>query len=447
MKLSFFGAALATTLALASAAQANGRIPGSSSVQFSVADPDLVIVRVTFGLLVSHDRGKTFAWTCEQNVGFSGNEDPMYAVTPSGAFFASTYQGVSISRNAGCDWTTVIDPTSGLGRQVFIDLSWNPNDLKNLVVFASTYDKQDPQGNILFGSKLWETKDDGVSWKQLPSVFDSRMLGYTIDLTKTDPNRVYTSMSRDPGTRASVGILLTSKDHAATWEPLEIPFVNGETGVYIAAVDPNDAERVYLRTSNAPGAPTRLLLREATDGGPATVRTVYTATADLVGFALTPAGDKVYIGGSKDGLLVARTTDFEFEKRSNIDVQCLALAADGVWACSTENASKTGFIVGRSQDDGATFTGLARLCDITGPLACEPTDGSVGTCNPLWPSQSASLACAPDAGSPAVAPDAGTAVPESSDSGCGSRNTSATPWGALVALAGAAFAVTRRRRG
>ena len=445
MKLSFFGAALATTLALASAAQANGRFPASNAIQFSETDPDLVLLRVTFGLLVSHDRGKTFAWTCEQNVGFSGNEDPMYAVTPTGAIFSSTYQGISISRNAGCDWKTVVDPTSGLARQVFIDLASNPNDGKHLVVFASTYDKQDTEGNLLFGSKLWETRDDGASWTQIVSPFDARMLGYTIDLTKSDPQRIYATMTRSPGTPQSTGILLTSKDHAASWDPLEVPFVNGETGVYIAAVDPVDAERVYLRTSNAAGAPTRLLLREATDGGPATLRTLYTATADLLGFALTPAGDKVYIGGPKDGLLVASTSDFQFQKRSSIEVQCLALAADGVWACSSESS---GFIAGLSKDDGATFASVARFCDITGPLSCAAEDaGSTKTCNALWPSQSASLGCVPDAGSPAVTPDAGTAVPESSDSGCGSRNSSATPWGALVALAAAAFAVTRRRRG
>ena len=40
----------------------------------SKGDPDLVILRVTFGLLVSHDRGKTFDWVCEQSINVTGGQ-------------------------------------------------------------------------------------------------------------------------------------------------------------------------------------------------------------------------------------------------------------------------------------------------------------------------------------------------------------------------------------
>ena len=449
MKLSFLRragivAALATTLLSGGTALANGRFPASNALQFSAADPNLVILRVTFGLLVSHDRGKTFRWTCEQSVGFSGNEDPMYTVTPSNLVLASTYEGISRTTDQACNWAPIVDPASGLAKQVFIDLAASPNDGKDIVVFSSTYDRQDDAGNIVFASKLWETKDEGSTWARLGGDLDPQMLGYTLDLTKSDPNRLYVSATKSPGTADSSGYLLTSTNRGTTWDELAVPFVNGETGLYIAAVDPTNAERVYLRTSNDVSKPSRLLLREApADGGPATIRTLYTGVAELLGFALTPAGDKVYIGGPQDGLLVASTSDFQFQKRSDVEIQCLALADDGVWACSSETS---GFIAGVSKDDGATFEPLVRFCSIQGPLTCPAGSGSSTQCDGLWPQLRASLGC--DSAGDASVADAGAspAAAPSGDSGCGSRVSTSTPWGALLALAAAAFAVTRRRQ-
>lgn len=437
-------AALAATLLSGGAALANGRFPASNALHFSASDPDLVILRVTFGLLVSHDRGKTFRWTCEQSVGFSGNEDPMYTVTPSNVVIASTYEGITKTTDQACDWSTLADPASGLAKQVFIDLAANPNDGKDIIVFSSTYDRQDDAGNIVFASKLWETKDEGTSWARVGGAIDPELLGYTLDLTKSDPNRLYISATKNPGTADSVAYLLASKDHGTLWDELAIPFLDGETGLYIAAVDPTNAERVYLRTANDVSKPSRLLLREApADGGPATVRTLYTGVAELVGFALSPAGDKIYIGGPQDGLLVANTTDFAFHKRSSVEVQCLALTSAGVWACSSETS---GFIVGLSTDDGTTFAPLAHFCDIQGPLTCAAGSTSATQCDGLWPQLRASLGCnatAADASTDAGVPAAAT---PSTDSGCSSRVSTSTPWGALLALAAAAFAFTRRRR-
>src|SRR5690606_25614376 len=123
-----------------------------------------------------------------------------------------------------------------------------------------------------------------------------------------------------------VGALLVSNDHGLSWQEEPVQLLDGERAVYIAAVDPTNAERVYLRTSAGVDKPTRLIVREATDGGPPTQRTVYTAQGALTGFALTPDGGTVYVGGAKDGIRVASTSDFVFQVRSNLEVQCLALS-------------------------------------------------------------------------------------------------------------------------
>jgi hypothetical protein len=435
---------LATLVTSAPLARANGRFPESNQITFTAQDPDLVLLRVTFGLLISHDRGKTFEWVCEQSIGFSGIEDPMYAITPSNAYVGSTFQGITISRDRGCGWTFAGGDLAG---QVFIDLSSNPNDAKDIVVFASSYDHQDDAGKILFTSRLWETKDEANTFQQLGQPLDPGLLGYTVDLTASDPNRIYITAVREPGLSPKA-VLLVSKDHGQTWQEEPVPLVDSERAVYVAAVDPTNPERVYLRTANVPDQPTRLLLREAPEGGPATLRTLYTGAGALAGFALSPDGSKVYVGGLKDGVKVASTHDYAFQTKSNIEVQCLALSADGLWACSNE---RTGFIAGLSKDDGVTFEPVLRFCDIKGPLSgCGPGTPTNDRCAPNWPAQKSLLGCGGADGGRGEGgfSDAGGDFPVAPPPprNCDCHASPAGPWGALVSVMGAAVALLRRSR-
>jgi hypothetical protein len=441
-----FVASLCAGLCLSSGARANGRFPESNHLFFSDTDPDLVLLRTTFGLLVSHDRGKSFSWVCEPSIGINANEDAMYAVTPTNTWIGTTFDGITISHDQACSWSKFGGDLKG---QIFIDLTQNPTDKKDVVVFTSSFLKQDAEGGIIFESKLWETKDEGVSFDPLGQPLDPDLLGYTVDLAKSDPKRIYISAVQKPGA-APIGELLTSKDHGATWEATVIPLVPGERSLYIAAVDPNDAERVYIRTSSTDTTKgDRLLLREAPDGGPATVRVIYTGAGALRGFALSPDGSKVYIGGPKDFLKVASTADFAFADRSSIQVGCLAISPEGLWACSNE---QTGFIVGLSKDDGANFNPLIHFCDIKGALACPQGTPTNNTCTAAWPSQYATLGCIdaaanshPDGGADGVDGGAANAQPLSSG-GSGCQTTPPGSWGLLVGITSAAIALVRRTR-
>lgn len=377
-------------LAAAPAAEANGRFPASNDVIVHPTDPSILIARVTFGLLVSRDRGATWDWVCEQAVGFSGAEDPMYVITPNGSLAASTFSGLSRSKDAACSWAFEGGP---LANQVFIDLAAQPGDAKSYVAFASSYDRQEvDSGALLFKSFLFETKDEGATFTQLGPAMDSTILGETVDLT-SDPNRIYVSAIRGSGTELK-GYLLVSRDRGKTWTEIPFPLEPEERAPYIAAVDPKNPDRVYVRTARAVDKPSRLLVSD--DAGK-TFRTIFSATGPLLGFALSPDGSKVYVGGPgpgptqqgqprpADGVQVASTTDFAFTKKSNIAAQCLRATRDGLWACSNE---ASGFVLGVSSDDGATFAPrLARLCDVRGPLACAAGTPAAVECPKLWPRQ------------------------------------------------------------
>lgn len=429
-------------------AHANGRFPESNAIFFAPSDTAYVLLRTTFGLVISHDRGKTWDWVCEQAVGLAGLEDPMYSVTPNGTVIASTFQGLSVSRDGSCNYGYV---GGALKDQVFVDLTSRPSTPGNVVAFASSFGGQDDAGTISFKSTLFETKDEGTTFTALGPSLDPTLLGETVDVTASDPDRIYVSAQRKPG-MSSTAALLTSRDHGKTWDESPVPLANGERSAFIAAVDPLDADRVYVRTSSSSDMPSRLLVSD--DAGKS-FKAIFTARGPLAGFALSKDGAKVWVGGLRDGLHVASTTDFVFAQRSNVEVSCLAIASDGLWACSNE---KSGFVVGRSKDEGATFDKMLRFCEIRGPLTCAPGStahtqctlgGTSSNASPPWPVQRALLGCGGGGDPIDAGTDAGT--PESQTDGGGgcalrAPSSPAAPLATLVSLGAAIVAFLRRRR-
>jgi hypothetical protein len=446
-RLRFLAACVATSaVALGSSpASANGRFPESNAIFVTESDPDLVLLRVTFGLLVSHDRGKTWSWVCEKSIGASGVEDPMYTVTPGGTIVGTTFQGVAVSHDRACSFAYA---GGELGSLVFVDLASKPTDPKTIVAFASSYERQDEDGGILFRSQLYETTDEAKTWTPLGQRFDPYLLGETVDYAARDPDRIYVSAIRNPG-EIPKAALLTSKDHGKTFVTTEIPLVSSERAVFIAAVDPTNADRIYLRTQNATDLPSRLIVSD--DGGK-TFRDVYAAQGALLGFALSKDGKTVWVGGPKDGVRMASTTDFGFRQKSTIEVQCLTWTPDGLWACSSE---KNGFVAGLSKDEGATFEAKLHFCDVTGALSCPPGTATKTQCEPAWPQQASLLGCAASADGGADGGDGGT-NPDGDGSGGGGKSCrcgvvgAPSPLTALLAgaasLAGVASFVARRRR-
>src|SRR5439155_24446940 len=100
MRWSVLAPLVAGTLALAAApAFANGRAPLTNGINFKAGDDQSIYLSTTFGLLVSHDDGCTFRWVCEQSLGYGGQWDPKYAIASDGTIFATTFEGLRVSRD------------------------------------------------------------------------------------------------------------------------------------------------------------------------------------------------------------------------------------------------------------------------------------------------------------------------------------------------------------
>ncbi|MGK4005370.1 hypothetical protein WMF31_22265 [Sorangium sp. So ce1036] len=439
-------AALIATAALAAPASANGRFPAAGLIAAHPGDPSRLLVRATYGVLTSRDGGASWHWICEPVVGFGGNEDPMLAFLADGTIVAGVFQGLSASRNGGCDWAFA---GGDLADRYVVDLSADREDPSRAVLVVSS-----GLGAGRFLTQLWETADNAGAWTQAGGDLPEDFLALTVDAAPSDRDRVY--VSGRFGAPMYAGALQRTSDRGATWERLDIPGSDDRHLPYIGAIDPADPDTLYVRLD---GDPTDAVL-VSRDGGES-FTTVFESQGDLLGFALSPDGDAVIVGGGADGIWRAPTSSLEFEKISDVGARCLTWTPAGIFACGEE--FKDGFTVGKSSDGGATFSALLHLDGLCGPLECAPESGVASICQDLWGATRATIGsqqCGGDGGAgtggegsgaggagPAPAPEAG---------GCGCKigaaaAEAAAPRGGgvgwLALSAAAALAWARRRVG
>jgi len=96
--------ALCTTAVVGSEARANGRFPAVDQLVQEPGNPDHLVLRATFGVLVSRDRGGSWDFLCEGALGYK-DADPALAVLPGGVILLGLQNGISRSDEAGCTFT------------------------------------------------------------------------------------------------------------------------------------------------------------------------------------------------------------------------------------------------------------------------------------------------------------------------------------------------------
>jgi hypothetical protein len=291
-----------------------------------------------------------------------------------GSLLVGTAEGLARSAD-GCAWSFAAGDAAGIG---VIDLAVRPDDPNAALVLAN-------------GPRLFATADDGAHASAYGVPLDAAVKATTVEVAKSDPRRAYVAGTRFTDTiHAS---LFVSYDDGAHWAERVIPIdPSTEQGAYIAGVDPNDADRVYVRVGLQR---TRLLV---TDDAGLTFRTAYQG-GPMLGFVLSADGATVYLGGPDDGLRVAGARDLAFTQRANLPVGCLGIAGATLYACVVQSA----VLLAASTDD-ATFTPALRLADVRGPLVC-PAGSSAAACGPAWEDLAQRFGIGADAG--ADASDAG----------------------------------------
>jgi hypothetical protein len=411
-------------------------------------------MRTTFGMLVSHDGGHAWDWICERTLGFSGPEDPSIGVFSNGTLAATLFEGLAVTSDKACTFNLVQGP---LAKQVFIDIAVKKKDQTKAVVITSGYaNMTDDAGNALFSNKVFISTDSGATWTQKGNALDPSLLLETIDWSDVDGNRMYVSGGRGSGSSVQ-GVILESDDGGGTWTEHAFPLVPKERAPFIAALDPKNADTLYVRTGGSQTDGARLML--SSDAGK-TWKELLKTTGPMLGFALSEDGSKIFAGGPgvaggsvTDGLLAASTSDFMFTKKSSLQIQCLAYRAGQLWACSNEFS---GFTAGVSMDDGATFDARLHLSDVRGPLSCPTGTPTEQYCTADWPMQAMTLGVGQGDASADASGDAGDGSDANNHSGGGGgggcsldviATPTATTTGVAFAFASFVLLMLRRRKG
>jgi MYXO-CTERM domain-containing protein len=425
-----------SVLFVTSPAAANGRFPAAGQLVVDPGDPSHIVVRTTYGILTTRDAGASWDWICEQAVQWAGQYDPTLAITKDGTVIAGVYDHLGVSHGDTCSWSHA----GGFDQKNVVDVSTEKKSPAASVALTSS-----ALGANMFVTQYWSSPDNAASWTQAGVDLPSDFQALTIDVAPSNVKRVYVSGLY--GVVAS-GAIERSANGGASFDRVDIPGSDVDHAPYIAAIDPDDDQRLYVRLSGSPG---RLL--ESTDGG-GTWTEIFKGAGLLKGFALSPDGKKLVVGGESDGVWRAPTSTMKFEKVSSVGVQCLTWSAVGIYACAGE--FKDGFTLGFSSDEGATFTSIMHLACLRGPLACGASTEVGKTCPGAWPTtvelidQTSCMQGVGGAGgaggsttNPATGAGSGGG---SSGGGCGCHTGASdeAPWGMLVA--GLSILGLRRRR-
>ena len=355
-------------LLLSGAATANGAFPSVSQLVSDPADPDHLVLRSTFGLLVTRDRGQTWDWLCEAGLGYQNVQPPM-AVLPGGVILLAVPNGISRSDPSGCDFTLASGPDAAV-----FDLARVPTEADGAVAVSLS-------GTT---AQLWRTHDAGVTFTALGDPI-SGFIPATVDVAPSDGNVIYVS-----GLAGTQGSLLRSSDGGLSYDTFPVPNTTTAHRPYIAAVDPNDPDVVYVRLD---GEPSDL---EVTHDGGKTFASPLTTEVPALGLALSPDGQTVIASNSFDGTFRADAATLTFEKVACQGPSCLSYTDSGLFGCGDQRVD--GFVVGRSDDRGKSFERVVDLTCIRGPAACG-SDTSIGQlCPDAWPpiqAQIGATTCSP----------------------------------------------------
>jgi hypothetical protein len=372
-------------------AAANGRFPASNQIVFPPISSNLVVVRTTYGILISQNDAKTWNWLCEDTLalpgehpGISNYEDPELGLTANAliAGLTAPIAGLDVSSDLGCSWSCV---GGGLANQQVVDIVVRPNSPHGVLALTATPGSRADAGT---SSQVFESKDDGATWAPLGTALDPTdpsLSVTTIDVAPSDSQRIYVSGTRGFGSTRTASLFVSSDDGASWTERPLMQFdptaPGDEVAIYIGAVDPTDADRVYVRSggditsithpkltcmADTPSlGPSRLWMSR--DAGQTFQLASLPLTCQMLGFALSKDGSKVYAGSYGDGVFVAPSASLTFAKTSSIHAECLATRGQELWACSDE---ASGFVAGVSTNDGATFTPKLHIDCLDGPIAC-----------------------------------------------------------------------------
>lgn len=374
------GAVFALALwSLSTTAHANGRLPGATGLAIHPRDERQLLLGLSYGLALSRDGGSSWTWMCEEQIeGNGGDVDPSIVITSDGSLvvLSLTNGGVLVSRDEGCTFERALGPLQG---NRGVDLTLDPKQPGRVLALLSTiFDEVDRRPR--YRNLLAQSLDHGKSWAVLAELPED-LSAETVEIAPSDDKRIYVT-----GTSSGnplQGIVERSDDGGLSWKRTTVQLPRGSGSLFLSAIHPSDPDRLWARVPGLGDVygvlPARLWV--STDGA-TTFKQVADTQGGMLGFALSPAGDRVVFGGPLDGLFVAPTDESAPpSKVSNLQVRCLRWLTSGLYACGGEPTDP--YSLGHTSDPTQPFAPLWHRAD-TCRAACAPTAPLELTCRDPW---------------------------------------------------------------
>lgn len=350
--------------ALSTAAFANGRPPGTSTIHFQEGHEQNVVAGMTFGLTISHDGGATWHWMCETAVGYGGLWDPDYSYMQGGTLFATTFSGLKANTD-GCTFNSTtfgslfVSTDEGKG-SAFLFAAADPND-----------------------DKIYKSSNEGMTFPSstTPSGATTNDWYTSLVFAPSAPTTIYAAGYRFNAQNQKILLLYKSVDGGSTFTAMStsgLPAMPASSSsVDIVGVDPTNPSIVYARVTYT-AMPIGDTIYKSTNAGQSW--TTLRSKLDTISFLVRSNGDLV-IGTKSLGAEVSHNGGSSWTPLTNPpQINCLVEnAAHEVWACTQNYDVMTGSGSAVTPGDGygimkttdlATWTGVLKYQDIAGPVDC-----------------------------------------------------------------------------
>lgn len=365
---------LASTRALA-----NGRLPGATGLAIHPTDERQLLLGLSYGLALSRDRGASWTWMCEEQIeGNGGDVDPSIVVTGDGSLvvLSLTNGGVLVSRDEGCSFERATGPLQG---NRGVDLTLDPKQPGRVLALMSTI-FDEVERRPVYRNLLAHSLDHGKSWAVLAEL-PSDMSAETVEVAPSDDRRIYVT-----GTASAnplQGIVERSDDGGLSWTRTTVQLPRGSGSLFLSGIHPAEPNRLWARVPGLGDVygvlPARLWV--STDGAQS-FQEVAATHGGMLGFAISPDGNRVVYGGPLDGLFVAPADGTAAPvKVSDLQVRCLRWPTSGLYACAGEPTDP--YSLGYTPDPAQAFVPLWQRAD-TCRAACVPTAPLELTCREPW---------------------------------------------------------------
>ena len=370
------------TALLGGVAHANGRPPAPVALHFAPNNDTDMYLQVTFGMLESHDAGATWRWVCEEAIGYSGNYDPDYAVSSTGALFATTFDGLKVLRD-GCSFSD-----TQFGVTQFTAVANDPTGTK---IYAAASDATTTTPD----HKIYVSTNDGVSFTPIATGLGGQEVWWSsLEVSPSDPQTIYATGYTFPTTGTRTDTFYKTTNGGGQWTPISTAaFTMTNTSQIFVTISPDDPQFIVATVLN-PHAGLSNAIWRSTNGGTSWTQ-VETFDDYVDGVVIrkyaTPAQAstkaQVVLGTRTSGMWVSNDGGQTFSELTKppsdggtaIETRCLIEHQGMLWACAN-NLPPDSMALGKSAT-ADNWTKVLQFKDIAGTITCSPGTIEEDTCN------------------------------------------------------------------